>query len=219
MGNTFGAKRTVKVMKITGETMKLKSPVQAGDVVKDYPGFVLLESEVVKHYGVRAKPLEDHQKLSPKRLYFLVELPKVPKEQVPRRVRSAINMSAKDRLESLMLARRSASDLYIMKPKSVLLEESGGGEGEGAVSGSGSTQVKVRLPRAEVERLLKESRDEAEAAEKIVGFYMDKNRQQTSVPQNSHNYKEKPEDIKPREKRRVSFMATREVGTQIAVAS
>lgn len=82
MGNTFGVKKTVKVMKISGETMKLNSPVKVEDVVKDYPGFVLLESEAVKHYGVRAKPLEPHQKLSTKRLYFLVELPKVPKEQV-----------------------------------------------------------------------------------------------------------------------------------------
>lgn len=82
MGNTFGVKKTVKVMNISGETMKLNTPVQAGDVVKDYPGFVLLESEAVKHYGARAKPLELHQKLSTNRLYFLVELPKASKEQV-----------------------------------------------------------------------------------------------------------------------------------------
>ena len=82
MGNTFGLKKTVKVMTVSGDTIKLTPPVQARDVVKDYPGFVLLESEAVKHYGVRAKPLELHQKLSTKRLYFLVELPKVPKEQV-----------------------------------------------------------------------------------------------------------------------------------------
>ncbi|KAL0540084.1 hypothetical protein IC582_024313 [Cucumis melo] len=212
MGNTFGVKKTVKVMKISGETLKLNTPVQVGDVVKDYPGFVLLESEAVKHYGVRAKPLELHQKLSTKRLYFLVDLPKLPKEQAPRRVRSAINMSAKDRLESLMLARRSASDLTIMKPKSVLTEE-GGGESEG--SGSGATRVKVRLPKAEVERLLKECKDEAEAAERIMGLY----KTRESVCENDHKEKEKKDIIKPREKRRVSFMTTMEAGTQIAVAS
>lgn len=35
------------------------------------------------------------------------------------RVRSGIHMSAKDRLDSLMLARRSASDLSMMKPVSI----------------------------------------------------------------------------------------------------
>ncbi|KAG7030578.1 hypothetical protein SDJN02_04615, partial [Cucurbita argyrosperma subsp. argyrosperma] len=215
MGNAFGGKKTVKVMKVTGETMKLNTPVQAGDVVKDYPGFVLLDSEAVKHYGVRAKPLEPHQNLSRKRLYFLVDLPKLPNQPPPRRIRSAIHMSAKDRLESLMLARRSASDLTIMKPKSVLAEEDAG---EGS-SGAGTTRLKVRLPRAEVEKLLKESKDKGEAAEKIVGLYglyMDKTTQSASK---SAPKQEKEDGIKPREKRRVSFMTTMEAGTEIAVAS
>ncbi|XP_023511768.1 uncharacterized protein At1g66480-like [Cucurbita pepo subsp. pepo] len=215
MGNAFGGKKTVKVMKVTGETMKLNTPVQAGDVVKDYPGFVVLDSEAVKHYGVRAKPLEPHQNLSRKRLYFLVDLPKLPNQPPPRRIRSAIHMSAKDRLESLMLARRSASDLTIMKPKSVLPEEDAG---EGS-SGAGTTRLKVRLPRAEVEKLLKESKDKGEAAEKIVGLYglyMDKTTQ--SASKNAPK-EEKEDGIKPREKRRVSFMTTMEAGTEIAVAS
>lgn len=161
MGNSLGAKKTAKVMKINGETVKLKTPVQAGEVVKDYPGHVLLDSEAVKHYGIRAKPLEAHQRLEPRRLYFLVELPQVPKESVPRRARSGINMSAKDRLESLMLSRRSVSDLSIMKPTSILPEESKEGSNDGS-------RVRMRLPRAEVEKLLKESKDEAEAAAKIL---------------------------------------------------
>lgn len=155
MGNSLGAKKTAKVMKINGETLKLKIPVEAGEVVKDYPGHVLLDSEAVKHYGARAKALEANQKLEPRRLYFLVELPQTPIAQVPRRARSGINMSAKDRLEGLMLARRSVSDLSSMKPTSIMAEESG-------------TRVRMRLPKAEVEKLLKESRDEAEAAEKIM---------------------------------------------------
>lgn len=109
-------------------------------------------------------------------------------------------MSAKDRLESLMLARRSASDLTIMKPKSVLAEE-GGGESEGSGSGSGSrsgaTRVKIRLPKAEVERLLKESKDEAEAAERIMGLYKTRG----DVCGNDHREKEKKDSIKPREVR------------------
>lgn len=45
-------------MKIDGETLKLKTPVTAEEVLKDFPGHVLFESESVKHYGARAKPLE-----------------------------------------------------------------------------------------------------------------------------------------------------------------
>ncbi|KAK8497286.1 hypothetical protein V6N13_029679 [Hibiscus sabdariffa] len=107
MGNSFGGKKSSKVMKINGETFKLKTPVKAEEVVKDYPGHVLLESDAVRHYGIRAKPLQPCQKLEPSRLYFLVELPEAPRERVPspRRVRSGLNMSAKDRLESLMLSR------------------------------------------------------------------------------------------------------------------
>lgn len=162
MGNSLGGKKTAKVMKIDGETIKLKTPVYAGEVVKDYPGHVLLESEAVKHFGIRAKPLESQQELKPKRLYFLVELPKGPEEKVPRRVRSGINMSAKDRLESLMLSRRSVSDLTIMKPASVVHQESK------EASENGAVRVRMRLPKSEVEKLMKESRDEAEAAEKIM---------------------------------------------------
>ncbi|KAB1208191.1 hypothetical protein CJ030_MR7G012952 [Morella rubra] len=163
MGNSLGAKKTTtKVMKINGETLKLKTPVQAEEVVKDYPGHVLMDSEAVKHFGIRAKALEPHHQLEPRRLYFLVELPQAPVEKVPRRVRSGINMSAKDRLESLMLSRRSVSDLSIMKPTCILPEESKEGSPKGAV------RVRMRLPRTEVERLMKESKDEAEAAEKIM---------------------------------------------------
>ncbi|KAL3501864.1 hypothetical protein ACH5RR_036313 [Cinchona calisaya] len=175
MGNSLGGKRAVKVMKINGETIKLKTPAYAGEVVKDYPGHVLLESEAVKHFGIRAKPLEPQRELKPKRLYFLVELPKFPEEKGPRRVRSGVQMSAKDRLESLMLARRSVSDLSLMKPSSIVLEEvmtnkescsTNGNDGGGAV------RLKMRLPKAEVEKMMMGSKDEAEAAAKIVDFCM-----------------------------------------------
>ncbi|KAF8407678.1 hypothetical protein HHK36_006813 [Tetracentron sinense] len=166
MGNSMGG-RTAKVMKIDGETFKLKTPVQVGEVVKDYPGHVLIESEAVRHLGVRAKPLEPHKELKPKRLYFLVELPKHPVEKAPRKVRSGIHMStATDRLESLMLSRRSVSDLSTMKPRSLMVEESEEGSKAGAV------RVKMRLPKAQVAKLVEESKDEAEAAEKIMELYI-----------------------------------------------
>ncbi|XP_073146542.1 uncharacterized protein At1g66480 [Henckelia pumila] len=166
MGNSLGGRKSVKVMKINGETFKLKAPVQAGSVLNNYPGHVLLESEAVKHYGVRSKPMEPGQELKPKRLYFLVELPKFPEERVTRRVRSGIQMSAKDRLESLLLARRSSSDLSIMKPPSIASEE------EEKRESGGGVRVKVRLPKAEVERLMAESKSEDEVAEKIISLYM-----------------------------------------------
>ena len=58
MGNSLGGKKTTKIMKIDGESFKLKTPVKAEEVLQDFPGHVLLDSESVKHYGARAKPLE-----------------------------------------------------------------------------------------------------------------------------------------------------------------
>ncbi|GFQ04562.1 uncharacterized protein at1g66480 [Phtheirospermum japonicum] len=65
-------------------------------------------------------------------------------------------MSAKDRLESLMLAKRSASDLSVMTPPN-----------------GGGVRVRMRLPKAEVERLMAESKDGAEVAEKIARLCME----------------------------------------------
>ncbi|XP_047968575.1 uncharacterized protein At1g66480-like [Salvia hispanica] len=169
MGNSLGGSKSAKVMKINGESFKLKTPIRAGSVMEGHPGHVLLESEAVKHYGVRAKPLEPQQELKPKRLYFLVELPKFPEEKGARRVKSGIHMGAKDRLESLMLARRSASDLSIMKPPSIAAAEE-----EKAEASEGGKRVRMRLPRAEVERLMAESKDSGEVEEKIVRLCMAK---------------------------------------------
>ena len=74
----MGRSKKAKVMKVDGETLKLKTPARANDVVKDYPGHVLLDSEAVKHFGLRAKPLEPYQELKPTKIYFLVELPQAP---------------------------------------------------------------------------------------------------------------------------------------------
>ncbi|WMV28341.1 hypothetical protein MTR67_021726 [Solanum verrucosum] len=162
-------------MKIDGQTMKFKTPVYANEVLKNYPSMVLLESEEVKHFGVRAKPLEPQQELKPKRLYFLVELPKLPEEnkKSPLRARSAIQMSAKERLETLMLARRSSSDLSIMKPTT-----------------SGTLKLKLRLSKAEVEKLMMESKDETEVAEKIMRLCMNNNNGGSGplIEQQSHNH-------------------------------
>ncbi|KAK4430291.1 hypothetical protein Salat_1329800 [Sesamum alatum] len=216
MGNSLGGKKSAKVMKINGETFKLKTPVRAGSVVESHPGHVLLESEAVKHYGVRAKPLEPQQELKPKRLYFLVELPKFPEEKGARRVRSGIQMSAKDRLESLMLARRSASDLTIMKPASMALEEEKKGGSESG--GGGGVRVRMRLPKAEVERLMADSKDGAEVAEKIVSLCMAKSGGEAAAPNVHCKGVDLKRGIKPREKR-VGFLPINEGEIHLAVAS
>lgn len=151
-------------MKINGETIKLKTPIQAGAVTKDYPGYVLLDSEAVKHFGIRAKPLGLYQELKPKRLYFLVELPKIAEDRATRKVRSGINMSAKDRLESLKLAKRSVSDLTLMQQKSSIVQERPSGD----MKNDQPVRLKMRLPKAEVQKLMNESKSEAEAAERIM---------------------------------------------------
>ncbi|KAE8719646.1 spore coat protein A [Hibiscus syriacus] len=221
MGNSLGGKKMTKVMKINGETMKLKTPVTAEEVLREYPGHVVLESEAVKHYGIRAKPLQSHQRLEPKRLYFLVVLPEAPKERVPRRVRSGINMSAKDRLESLMLSRRSVSDLTLLKPTISIPEGDEGVEG----GGSGVTRVKMRLPKAEVERLMKESANEEEAAEKIMQLCMGKtgNSPRAEVSERRQvrwdGGRGSIGEVFKAPEKRVSFMAMNGGGSQVAVNS
>ncbi|KAK4358397.1 hypothetical protein RND71_024007 [Anisodus tanguticus] len=184
MGNSLGGKKTAKVMKIDGQTMKFRTPVYANKVLKNYPSLVLLESEQVKHFGIRAKPLEPQQELKPKRLYFLIELPKFPEEtnKNPTRVRSDIQMSAKDRLETLMLARRSVSDLSIMKPASIMIEEYSSyhnNSASGLFNGGGPqaqpVRLKLRLPKEEVEKLMMQSKDGSDISEKIMRLCMNYN--------------------------------------------
>ena len=195
MGNSIGGKKRTKIMKINGETMKLKTPIQAGSVTKDYPGYVLLDSEAVKHFGIRAKPLGPYQELKPKRLYFLVELPKVAENRSMRKVRSGINMSAKDRLESLMLAKRSVSDLSLMQQKSSIGDERRG------VMESDPGKLKMRLPKAEVQRLMSESKSEAEAAERLMQLCLDSGEGETDgrVHWKEGGYGRASQGVKPRE--------------------
>ncbi|KAK8508506.1 hypothetical protein V6N13_130707 [Hibiscus sabdariffa] len=138
-------------MKIDGQTIKLKTPIRAWDALKDYPGHALLDSDTVKHYGIRAKPLEPHQDLKPKKIYFMVELPKlpIPDEKAPRRVRSGgIHMSAKDRLECLILSRRTVSDLSMIRQTPSL-----GSDGVRATGSRGMITVKMRMPKSQMTKL------------------------------------------------------------------
>lgn len=156
------------MMKLDGETMKFKVPVTVKDVIKDHPEHVLMDSEAVRHLGVRSKAMGEHMELKPRRLYFLVQLPKVELDdhhgRAPRRVRSgAINVGAKERLESLMLSRRSMSDLTLLKGTGTLPAPSA----EGA---DGGVQVRMKLPKAVVTKIMEGSKDNREAAEKIMAL-------------------------------------------------
>lgn len=181
MGNTLrGSKKAAKVMKISGETFKCKTPTRAGEVLLDYPGHVLLESADVKQFGIRAKPLEPEHELKPRKLYFLVELPKHENlEKVPRMAGSGIQISAKDRLESLKLSRRSVSDLSSMvsNPRSIMFKETSTTSSR-MMMNSGrlgeSCRVKMRLPRAEVAKLMEQSGDKSEAAQRILDLCLAK---------------------------------------------
>lgn len=142
-------------MKIDGTTIRFKATATAGDVLRDHPGYSLLESEEVRQLGIRARPLPPDQLLKPKKLYFLVELPRLPDQRVPRRAWSgALHVSAKERLESLMLSRRAVSDLSV---------------GKASVE-DGAVRLKMRLPRSQVAKLVAESKDSAEVAEKIANL-------------------------------------------------
>ncbi|KAF8036911.1 hypothetical protein BT93_C2591 [Corymbia citriodora subsp. variegata] len=165
MGNALGGATTAKIMKVSGETLKLSMPVLAGDVVKDYPGHMLLESESVKSLGIKSRPLEPHQELEPERLYFLVELPKeaVNDDEAGRCFQLGNKPSAKDRLDGLMLAQQPVSNHSTMSRATVLSKEG---------NGQGGMRLKMRLPKAELVKLIKESKDEAEVTNKIMELYV-----------------------------------------------
>ncbi|OEL27084.1 hypothetical protein BAE44_0011896 [Dichanthelium oligosanthes] len=179
MGNSIGGKRkSAKVMQLDGTSFRVKPPAAAADVLRDQPGFQLLESEEVKLLGARARPLAPDAPLRRGRLYFLVALPRRAHAGPMRRAWSGnLRVGARERLESLMLARRSTSDLSSLPahpsasaPTSPL--PSGAASplpvGAGGAGGATPVRLKMRLPRAQVEKLMGESKDAAEAAAKIM---------------------------------------------------
>ncbi|CAA7394927.1 unnamed protein product [Spirodela intermedia] len=163
MGNSIGRKRTAKVMKVDGSTTNVRPPATAREVLRDHAGHVIMESEQVKQLGFQAQPLDLEAPLKPGKLYFLFELPKAPPAAArgpARRVKSAIaGISAADRLEGLKLTRRSSSDVSYFPVA---------GSSAAADDGGSRRTVRIRLPKAEVARLIEESRDAAEAAQKMV---------------------------------------------------
>lgn len=162
MGNNMGGAnikggKSTKVMKTNGDLFKLKTPVKVFDVIKDYPDHVLLDSDDFLRFNLRSIPLEPEYELRPKKIYLLVELPKFPSPL--RRVRSGVRQSRRDNL--VKITRRSVSVLSITTKSTA------------ARSTVGPTQVKMRLPKAVVERIVAESRDEVEVAQRILRLYLE----------------------------------------------
>lgn len=157
-------KRPSTIMMADGTSFKLKSPATVSDAIANHPDHVIMEPEEVKRHGVNARALHPNHPLKPKKLYFIVKLPKVqPPPPASRQVRSGINMNAKERLEKLMLSRRAVSDITFMRSTAVIEEE------EGQETEEEGLRVKMRLPKSEVERLVRESGgDKTAAASKIM---------------------------------------------------
>lgn len=180
MGNALAGKRRVaKVMTVDGATFRYKTPALAGAALRGHPGHQLLEADEVRRLGVRARPLDRDAALKPGKLYFLVQLPRGGRGEddeqdlrAPRKTWSgALHVGARERLESLMLSRRTVSDVASLMPSSVRagkVGESMGRTSSVEAGADGAVRLRMRLPKAEVARLMKESRDPAEAAERIM---------------------------------------------------
>ncbi|TVU09489.1 hypothetical protein EJB05_42965, partial [Eragrostis curvula] len=194
MGNALGGRRrAAKVMTVDGATFRYKLPATAGAALRGHPGHQLLESEEVRRLGLRARPLDRDAPLKPGKLYFLVQIPHGGKgiidddPRAPRKTWSgALHVGARERLESLMLSRRTVSDVSALTPSSAaarVIAESASSSprlltkeasaltpppSSVEVGMDGAVRLRMRLPKAEVARLMKESRDAAEAAEKIM---------------------------------------------------
>ncbi|KAJ3677416.1 hypothetical protein LUZ60_003140 [Juncus effusus] len=167
MGNSLSLKkRTAKIMKVDGTSFRLKPPAEAGAALRDHPGFSLLESEEVKRLGLRARPLDPDAALKPGKLYFLVQIPpsnnsgSLRGASARRAWSGQLNLGAKERLESLMLSKRSVSDVYLSK--------SAAASPSMEAAEDGSVRLRLKLPRSQVAKLMEESKDAAEAAEKIM---------------------------------------------------
>ncbi|KAL7101642.1 hypothetical protein ACP275_08G066600 [Erythranthe tilingii] len=171
-GGIGGSKKKAKIMKVNGETFKLKLPATATDVLKDYPaGYVLLESKTVKKYGVRAPELEPGEEIRPGKTYFLLEMPKYPEPRT-RRSRSVVYRSgAEERLDGLMLRRQKSSALEMVSGSGLGL-----GLGLGSGTGSDSVRVRLRIPKAQMVKMMKESKDEGEVTERIIDLCLQKSR-------------------------------------------
>lgn len=173
-------------MKIDGDTFRLQTPARVSDATKEYPGFVLFDSDSVKRYGVRVKPLEPNHILVPNLPTDVVAEEGHMSNKLPfRRVMSGIHVSAKERLEMLMLSRRAVSDV-------ALARSDGGNE-----IGPGQTRVRLKLPRSQIMKLMGESQDAPEVTERIIALYRESSREiQGGRDSNDFRWELGAEDLK-----------------------
>ncbi|URE08335.1 General regulatory factor 7 [Musa troglodytarum] len=157
--------------------LEAEAPSSRRERAAGLPGYDLLESEQVKRVGVQARPLAPDAPLRPGKLYFLVELPRVPDQRAPRRAWSGpMHLSAKERLESLMLTHRTTSGILLTgKTTSAAVEAEEGKDG--------TVRLKMRLPKAEMEKLMRESKTATETAAKIAELCVVRDGGATKMPQ------------------------------------
>ncbi|CAL5074382.1 unnamed protein product [Urochloa decumbens] len=199
MGNALaGRRRAAKVMTVDGATFRYKTPAAAGAALRSHPGHQILESDEVRRLGVRARPLDRDAPLKPGKLYFLVQIPRGgigdDDPRAPRKTWSgALHVGARERLESLMLSRRTVSDVASILPSSAARLAVAAGAAAASpnakpppssveVGEDGAVRLRMRLPKAEVARLMKESRDPAEAAERIMKLCVARDQQGAAPP-------------------------------------
>ncbi|KAH9610175.1 hypothetical protein KSS87_003740 [Heliosperma pusillum] len=170
MGNNIGGNsKSAKVMKINGEFFKLKTPTKVIDIIKDYPDHILLDSEEFLRFNLRAKPLDNDYQLKPKKVYLLFQPPQFPQtinnnnnnvvvKSPLRRVKSGVFESTTTTLKELrmLMTKRSVSDLSILTNSPAAARTSysddNGGDGDAPV----------------VKRIMEESNDDAEVAQRII---------------------------------------------------
>ncbi|XP_057853200.1 uncharacterized protein At1g66480-like [Cryptomeria japonica] len=148
-------------MKLDGQLLKVKGPLLVNQILADYPGHVILHSEAVRHMGVRAKPLDGSATLNARHLYFLVQLSKL--ENQTRRVRSEIPTNPKSRLESMLLTRRSISDISHGN-----CEPSSDTTISKTSEDNGVLRIKVRFSKVQLLEMMAESQDRSERVERIL---------------------------------------------------
>lgn len=170
MGNSIGGKRKgAKVMQLDGTSFRVKPPAVAADVLRDHPGFQLLESEEVKLLGARARPLAPTRRSDAGGSTSSSRSRDAPPRAAATRLVGEPPRRRRERLESLMLARRSTSDLSSFPAAQASASAPTSPLPGSACSGAATpVRLKMRLPRAQVEKLMGESKDASEAAAKIM---------------------------------------------------
>ncbi|KAH9295554.1 hypothetical protein KI387_039142 [Taxus chinensis] len=194
MGNAVAPSRgagRVKIMKLDGEIIKFNCPLTVAQLLLDYPNHVVMDSDAVRHVGIKAQPLEGSTQLKAKKLYFLLEMPGIENLRAPGRVRSEIKMSAKSQLEAMLLARRSSSDISPLTSSVCRISGS-----PSSINGDdGAVRVKVRLTKAQLSQLTEEGDNSSETAAKILDFCLKQDGESQNSETSSQNLTENQDTL------------------------